>query len=1120
MTGTRTVQQLLSEVIEFGRRPDCNQRLKQCYRTTQNAKSSQPQHQVQSTFLLDVVVRKCAAILQLLACEDQALLVRGDALLVLDLRLDVVNGVTGLDVQCDGLARQGLHEDLHATSQPQHQVQSTFLLDVVVRKCAAILQLLAGEDQALLVGGDALLVLDLRLDVVNGVTGLDVQCDGLARQGLHKDLHATSQPQHQVQSTFLLDVVVRKCAAILQLLACEDQALLVGGDALLVLDLRLDVVNGVTGLDVQCDGLARQGLHEDLHATSQPQHQVQSTFLLDVVVRKCAAILQLLACEDQALLVGGDALLVLDLRLDVVNGITGLDVQCDGLASQGLHKDLHATSQPQHQVQSTFLLDVVVRKCAAILQLLACEDQALLVGGDALLVLDLRLDVVNGVTGLDVQCDGLARQGLHKDLHATSQPQHQVQSTFLLDVVVRKCAAILQLLACEDQALLVGGDALLVLDLRLDVVNGVTGLDVQCDGLARQGLHKDLHATSQPQHQVQSTFLLDVVVRKCAAILQLLACEDQALLVGGDALLVLDLRLDVVNGVTGLDVQCDGLARQGLHENLHATSQPQHQVQSTFLLDVVVRKCAAILQLLACEDQALLVGGDALLVLDLRLDVVNGVTGLDVQCDGLARQGLHKDLHATSQPQHQVQSTFLLDVVVRKCAAILQLLACEDQALLVGGDALLVLDLRLDVVNGVTGLDVQCDGLARQGLHKDLHATSQPQHQVQSTFLLDVVVRKCAAILQLLACEDQALLVGGDALLVLDLRLDVVNGVTGLDVQCDGLACQGLHKDLHATSQPQHQVQSTFLLDVVVRKCAAILQLLACEDQALLVGGDALLVLDLRLDVVNGVTGLDVQCDGLARQGLHEDLHATSQPQHQVQSTFLLDVVVRKCAAILQLLACEDQALLVGGDALLVLDLRLDVVNGVTGLDVQCDGLARQGLHKDLHATSQPQHQVQSTFLLDVVVRKCAAILQLLACEDQALLVGGDALLVLDLRLDVVNGVTGLDVQCDGLARQGLHEDLHDALWCRIHYKTTKSDFVVLLEPQAMKRKNDKDMETEAVERLQWHVRLQFFAGPSASSLLPWLASAAAPHWPREPITLKRGLVETRLAQPGPLNGG
>ena len=54
--------------------------------------------------LLAVVVRESAAVLELLASEDQALLVRGDALLVLDLGLDVVDGVGRLDLEGDGLA--------------------------------------------------------------------------------------------------------------------------------------------------------------------------------------------------------------------------------------------------------------------------------------------------------------------------------------------------------------------------------------------------------------------------------------------------------------------------------------------------------------------------------------------------------------------------------------------------------------------------------------------------------------------------------------------------------------------------------------------------------------------------------------------------------------------------------------------------------------------------------------------------------------------------------------------------------------------------------------------------------------------------------------------------------
>ena len=63
-----------------------------------------------STNLLNVVIGEGAAVLELLAGEDQALLVRGNALLVLDLALHIVDGVRGLDLEGDGLARQGLNE--------------------------------------------------------------------------------------------------------------------------------------------------------------------------------------------------------------------------------------------------------------------------------------------------------------------------------------------------------------------------------------------------------------------------------------------------------------------------------------------------------------------------------------------------------------------------------------------------------------------------------------------------------------------------------------------------------------------------------------------------------------------------------------------------------------------------------------------------------------------------------------------------------------------------------------------------------------------------------------------------------------------------------------------------
>jgi hypothetical protein len=58
---------------------------------------------------------------------------------------------------------------LGSTTEAEDQVEGGLLLDVVVRKSAAILELLSGEDQTLLVRGNALLVLDLGLDIVDGL---------------------------------------------------------------------------------------------------------------------------------------------------------------------------------------------------------------------------------------------------------------------------------------------------------------------------------------------------------------------------------------------------------------------------------------------------------------------------------------------------------------------------------------------------------------------------------------------------------------------------------------------------------------------------------------------------------------------------------------------------------------------------------------------------------------------------------------------------------------------------------------------------------------------------------------------------------------------------------------
>ena len=83
---------------------------------------------------------------------------------------------------------------------------------------------------------------------------------------------------------------------------------------------------------------------------------------------------------------------------------------------------------------------------------------------------------------------------------------------------------------------------------------------------------------------------------------------------------------------------------------------------------------------------------------------------------------------------------------------------------------------------------------------------------MEGRFLLDVVVREGSAIFQLLSGENKPLLVRRNTFLILNFSprgwmsklvtrknnlLDVVNGITLLDIQGDGLACQSLHEDLH-----------------------------------------------------------------------------------------------------------------------------------------------------------------------------------------------------------------------------------------------------------------------------------------------------------------------------------
>ena len=74
--------------------------------------------------------------------------------LVLDLGLHVVDGIRGFDLERNGLAGKSLHENLHTATETEDEMKGRLLLNVVVGQRAAILELFAGKDKTLLIGGN------------------------------------------------------------------------------------------------------------------------------------------------------------------------------------------------------------------------------------------------------------------------------------------------------------------------------------------------------------------------------------------------------------------------------------------------------------------------------------------------------------------------------------------------------------------------------------------------------------------------------------------------------------------------------------------------------------------------------------------------------------------------------------------------------------------------------------------------------------------------------------------------------------------------------------------------------------------------------------------------------
>ena len=80
--------------------------------------------------------------------------------------------------------------------------------------------------------------------------------------------------------------------------------------------------------------------------------------------------------------------------------------------------------------------------------------------------------------------------------------------------------------------------------------------------------------------------------------------------------------------------------------------------------------------------------------------------------------------------------------------------------------------------------------------------------------------------------------------------------------------------------------------------------------------------------------------------------------------------------------------------------------------------LARQSHKRRLNdATAKPEDKVKGGFLLNVVIGQGPSIFQLLPSENQTLLIRWNTFLVLNLGLDIVDGVTALNLEGYGLPR-------------------------------------------------------------------------------------------------------
>ena len=94
--------------------------------------------------LLNIIIRKCVTVLELFASEDQELLDRRNAILLLDLGLHVVDYVGRFNFESNHLPSEGLDRNLHTAADAERGGGWTPIC--YIRKRATIFELLTSKN--------------------------------------------------------------------------------------------------------------------------------------------------------------------------------------------------------------------------------------------------------------------------------------------------------------------------------------------------------------------------------------------------------------------------------------------------------------------------------------------------------------------------------------------------------------------------------------------------------------------------------------------------------------------------------------------------------------------------------------------------------------------------------------------------------------------------------------------------------------------------------------------------------------------------------------------------------------------------------------------------------------